>query len=541
MRIFITSAFILLIAAFNNTYSYAWTGEIISSYNLPGKFPTGLTYDGKNIWLADRMLDQLFCIDPTNGKVILSIKSPAYWPTGLAWDGKNLWNADVKGGIPLAENYNGKIYEINPANGTILNVIQSPSPTPRGLAWDGKYLWCADNSKDEIIQFSAEDGTTIRSFKAPASDAQGLAFDGKYLWISDRIRNEIYMVDTTFGNVVLITDAPGPFTNALCYDGQFLWAADYQNDKLYKLKVRDEEQYRKTNERKAGINFIYQGTNYGPGKVNTLDVYIAMPADRTNQKIDNTTEFSPSCKETVTDKWGQKLAHYSFKNIVAGESETIEEKISFSVWDVRWFIYPENVGTLDKIPEDIRKKYIENNEKYHLDHAVIKEAVTKATGTEKNPFWIARKLFNYLIAHMKYEMTGGWNTAPAVLERETGSCSEYSFVYISLCRAAGIPARYVGSLAMRGDAAAMDDVYHRWVEIYLPSYGWVPVDPSGGDNECPREQGDAFGSLENRFLITTEGGGASEYLLWNYNSQDFYTSEPKTFYVSETFADWEPK
>ena len=55
---------------------------------------------------------------------------------------------------------------------------------------------------------------------------------------------------------------------------------------------------------------------------------------------------------------------------------------------------------------------------------------------------------------MYYERSGGWNTAPIVLERGNGSCSEYTFVFISMCRAAGVPARYVGSVVERGESAS---------------------------------------------------------------------------------------
>ena len=184
----------------------AYTGEVIQSFNTPGKFPTGMTFDGENLWLADRKADKLFCINPKNGKVIRSIPSPAYWPTGLAWDGEALWNADVKGGIPLSENYNGVIYRLDPKDGTILKVVQSPTSSPRGLCWDGEYLWCVDDASDELIQFSPDDGTTIRSLKSPSVDPRGLTFDGKYLWVSDRIRDEIYMVDPESGCVIIITE-----------------------------------------------------------------------------------------------------------------------------------------------------------------------------------------------------------------------------------------------------------------------------------------------------------------------------------------------
>jgi len=145
-----------------------------------------------------------------------------------------------------------------------------------------------------------------------------------------------------------------------------------------------------------------------------------------------------------------------------------------------------------------------------------------------------------LIDNMYYEMVGGWNTAPTVLDRGNGSCSEYSFVYISMCRAAGLPARYVGSVVVRGDYASFDDVFHRWVEVYLPNYGWVPIDPSGGDKDWPRDQANYIGHLDHRFLITTESGGGSETMGWTYNSNENLVTDPKTFVVSDHFAEWEP-
>ncbi|MBN2173789.1 MAG: hypothetical protein JW731_06645 [Bacteroidales bacterium] len=521
-------------------FSIAYTGEIIESINSPGSFPTGLTFDGKNIWLADYQTDLLYCIDPQTGKVVRSIPAPAYWPEGLAWDGEFLWNADVKGGIPLSENYNGKIYKIDPNDGTILKTVQAPASTPRGLTWDGHYLWCVDSDSEEVIQFSPEDGTTIRSFPSPASDPRGITWDGKYLWISDRLKDEIYMVEPETGSVIIITDAPGSFTRDLCFDGKNLWAVDYQEDKIFKLKIRDGEKYRAYNAHKARIVYTHEVTNFGPGDIRDVDIHIAIPKDRPSQGIVDPPSFKPAYTDLVTDKWGQQTAHFHFENIKAGEKVKGEMTTTAKVSEVRYFIYPENVGSMDEIPADIKNKYLENNDKYQFDDPIIQNALKAAIGDETNPYWIFRKIFNYLIDHMYYEMVGGWNTAPTVLARGNGSCSEYSFVYISMCRAAGLPARYVGSVVVRGDYASMDDVFHRWVEVYLPNYGWVPIDPSGGDNERPRDQANYIGHLAHRFLITTESGGGSETMGWTYNSNESWTSEPKTYIVSDHFAEWEP-
>lgn len=509
-----------------------FTGEVINSFVTPAGCPTGIEFDGKNIWLADRKTDTLYCINADNGKVIREIVSPGYWPMGLAWDGSTLWCSDL---------HDGKIYQVNPKDGTILRAVDSPGSSPRDLAWDGNYLWCVDDGSDEVIQFSPEDGTTIKAFKSPAGDPQGLTFDGKYLWISDRIKDEIYMVDPASGSVVLITDAPGPYTKGLCYDGKSLWAVDYQTDKLYKLKIRDGEKFKRSDPRKAKVYFTHQARNFGPGLIKSLDVHIAVPLDRDNQTLNQEPVFMPKPTDFVTDRWGQKTAHFSYTNIKPGKTIDTEVMTSATVYKVRYFLYPDLAGNLDEIPSDITAKYLENNEKYQYTHPTIINAVKEAVGSEKNTYWIARRIFDYINKKMYYERAGGWNTAPMVLERGNGSCSEYAFVYIAMCRATGLPARYVGSVVVRGDDASIDDVFHRWVEVYMPGYGWIPVDPSGGDNELPRDQAAYFGGLANRFLITTQSGGGSETMGWTYNSNEFWTTEPQTKVYIETIAEWEPE
>ncbi|MEZ5083654.1 MAG: transglutaminase domain-containing protein [Bacteroidales bacterium] len=531
---------IFTIGVFISLNVFAYTGEIIKSFNISGSYPTGLTFDGTNLWLADYQTDLLYCIDPENGEVIRTIPAPAYWPEGLTWDGEALWNADVKGGIPLSENYAGKIYRIDPKDGTILKTIQAPSSTPRGLTWAGTYLWCVDNDADEVIQFSPEDGTTIRSFSSPSTDPRGITFDGKYLWISDRIKDEIYMVDPETGSVIIITDAPGAFTVDLAFDGSNIWAADFQEDKIYQLKIRDGVNFRVYNSHKARITHNHEITNFGPGIVTSADIYIAVPKDRPNQGILDPPSFKPNGYKIVTDKWGQETSHFHFENIKPGDKVMGQMSTVAKISEVRYFIYPEDVGDFSDIPDEIKGKYLENNDKYQYDHPVITNALLDAIGDEENPYWIFRKIFNYLIENMYYEMVGGWNTAPTVIERGNGSCSEYTFAYIAMCRAAGLPARYVGSVVVRGDYASHDDVFHRWVEVYLPNIGWVPIDPSGGDNDWPRDQANYIGHLAHRYLITTESGGGSETMGWTYNSNESWVTEPKTNVVSDHFAEWEP-
>jgi transglutaminase-like putative cysteine protease len=64
-----------------------------------------------------------------------------------------------------------------------------------------------------------------------------------------------------------------------------------------------------------------------------------------------------------------------------------------------------------------------------------------------------------------------------VLAGGSGVCQDFAHVVISLCRHAGLPARYVsGYLGNVADASAS----HAWAEAFVPPYGWVGIDATLG-------------------------------------------------------------
>lgn len=504
----------------------------------------GMAYDGERLWLADRGVPEIVAIDPDTGEVTDRIAAPGPWPEGVAWDGTLLWVSDSE---------EKKLYGIDPRSKLVTRRFDSPVDTPQGMAWDGRNLWLADGKK--IHRLSGDDGTTISSFTAPGAGARrtemlGMAFDpgtgrnrteSGYMWIADREKDEIYRMSLDRGDIVDMFPSPGPYPAGVAIVGDDLLVVDREKRRVDRIPIRDLPPLVRANVRRDTIEFVHEIVNFGPGTVRTAEILVAVPEESATQEFEGDPVFDPEPAGIVTDRWGQRFATFRAVDLAAGAEFRARMTVHLAAWDVRWHVDPDRVGWLSAVPGDIRRAYTADGSKYLIDDPVIRDAVAEAVGDERNPYWMARRIARYVQDHIEYELAGGWNVAPAILTRGTGSCSEYTFVFIAMCRAAGVPARYVGSVVVRGDDASTDRVFHRWPEVYYPGYGWVPADAQAGDSEWPRNQADAMMTLDNRFLITTRSGGGSEYLGWNYNSDSRYSCEGYCKVVERIWGDWSPE
>jgi transglutaminase-like putative cysteine protease len=86
-------------------------------------------------------------------------------------------------------------------------------------------------------------------------------------------------------------------------------------------------------------------------------------------------------------------------------------------------------------------------------------------------------LMHQVHAVIQYEKgaTDVTTNAAQVLTLGRGVCQDYTHLMLAACRSQGIPARYVsGYLYAHGFSSAT----HAWVDVYLPDYGWISLDPT---------------------------------------------------------------
>ncbi len=83
-----------------------------------------------------------------------------------------------------------------------------------------------------------------------------------------------------------------------------------------------------------------------------------------------------------------------------------------------------------------------------------------------------------LIQYKKGVTTSAASVADA-LDLGGGVCQDYAHLALALLRMMGVPARYVSGYLFRPSSAELET--HAWVEAFLPSVGWIGLDPTHGE------------------------------------------------------------
>lgn len=135
----------------------------------------------------------------------------------------------------------------------------------------------------------------------------------------------------------------------------------------------------------------------------------------------------------------------------------------------------------------------------------------------------------------------GLGEVKALLKKPGGKCADVHSVFVTLARAAGVPAREVFGIRLpNGKEGDMTEAQHCWAEFHMPGYGWVVVDPADARKailekkislETAKPHRDyCFGAVdENRIAFGTgrdirlnppQKGEPSTYFIYPYAEAD---------------------
>jgi len=165
-------------------------------------------------------------------------------------------------------------------------------------------------------------------------------------------------------------------------------------------------------------------------------------------------------------------------NLTIWPGKRYEATLSYFVFSfgIRYRIDSGLIGNYDK-HSDLYVKYIQPEDLVQSDSPEIVSEAQSITQGSMDIHDKVSKIYGFVTSHVRYSHEEQERGALWALKNGTGDYSEYSYLFVALCRAAGIPARLNVGFGFRPSEENTTDG-HMWTEYYLQNYGWVPVDPT---------------------------------------------------------------
>ena len=250
---------------------------------------------------------------------------------------------------------------------------------------------------------------------------------------------------------------------------------------------------------------------------------------------------------------------YIYWNISGNDETTIEVGLRASVEATSYLVrdlngqdavslqmlkenYPSIIHQYTKVQGNETIRFIDPND------PEISSIATTILENEKtnNSFLVAKALFSWLKQNIQYQTHPSEKvvrSAAVTLQRKQGDCDDLSFLYVSLCRAVDIPARFIRGYLISNDitTGAKTAVAHAWVEVFIGTTdaqnGWIPVECACCVNSVETDIQQNFGVETAFHLRLYTDDGSNESLNSSLSGISYVIHQPNTHIQLEPFAE----
>jgi hypothetical protein len=118
--------------------------------------------------------------------------------------------------------------------------------------------------------------------------------------------------------------------------------------------------------------------------------------------------------------------------------------------------------------------FLKDSEFIKPNDPAIRKQLLEIKGDEKDALSLVKNILLWVYENIGTEYIAETLSGPEVLKRKRGKCVEFSTLFASLARAAGIPTRVAFGEALNGK----NWVGHMWCEVWLGE--WIAVDAAAG-------------------------------------------------------------
>ena len=105
--------------------------------------PSGIAFDGTNMWTANRQDGSVTRITPSG--VMTTYTGAGGYPLDIAFDGTNMWTANEGG---------ASVSKITPSGVITTYPLIGQDPNPAGIAFDGTNMWVTSSGLNGVIKIT---------------------------------------------------------------------------------------------------------------------------------------------------------------------------------------------------------------------------------------------------------------------------------------------------------------------------------------------------------------------------------------------------
>nr|MDO8117076.1 transglutaminase domain-containing protein [Candidatus Sigynarchaeota archaeon] len=213
------------------------------------------------------------------------------------------------------------------------------------------------------------------------------------------------------------------------------------------------------------------------------------------------TQGSPT---RIVDDFGNSI--YYFDLSIPGHSTwTLNVLANLTLRTVSWQGITNVSMSAYNVSDSFYALYTREEALINKSHPLIAGNATLLNDT--SPFTIARNIYDFVTELLDYSLQEDEHGAEWAIEHGEGDCTEFSYLFVALMRACGIPARVLRGLVIADSSLqgvrpefdapvnrswSFDWVYdgtepsstlpgHAWAEYFIPGYGWITADPTWWD------------------------------------------------------------
>jgi len=272
------------------------------------------------------------------------------------------------------------------------------------------------------------------------------------------------------------------------------------------------------------VTQTYTFVNKGSATESAPQFELPGPLESERQEVTQ-IRYSPSPSSTYYDESGNLRVLFKTSPIAPGGNVNITvsyvAKITLSP-----AINNSFSGGLSDIPLEYRK-YTSTDNYWEVNDTSIKSLAQNLTNGETSVLNKTKAIYNYVVDNIEYDnakqqarLMGeniGRYGAVKTLSLKRGVCEDISDLFVTLCRASGIPAFVVsGQTYSRDGIFSSVENGHAWTEVYIPRYGWLQVDPTWK----------LFGTFEGRHIsVSLEKSSSEPHYVWWWTYQPFSYEE----------------